>query len=66
MKKPITMRYEEFKQDLINLVNNSGLPPFVIEPVIKEVYLEVKQSTKQQYEKDVQEYQLLQPKELNN
>ena len=60
------MRYEEFKQDLINLVNNSGLPPFVIEPVIKEVYLEVKQSTKQQYEKDVQEYQLLQPKELNN
>ena len=66
MKKPITILYEEFKQDLINLVNNSGLPPFVVEPVIKEVYLEVKQSAKQQYEKDIQEYQLLQPKELNN
>ena len=41
MNKPLTVARQEFSEDLVALVNNSGLPAFVISGVMKEAIIEV-------------------------
>ena len=31
MEKPITLQIEQFKQDLVHLVNESGIPVFLLD-----------------------------------
>lgn len=57
MNKPVTVVCEEFKQNLANLINNSTLPPFVMEDILKSIYLEVRDIVKKQYEIDVKKYE---------
>ena len=52
MDKPITIRYEEFRNRLEELVNDSCLPPFIIESVMKEYLNEVHVFAVAQYQKD--------------
>ena len=54
--KPSTLLKEEFSRDLINLCNNSELPFFILEYVLKDVYLEVKSLAQKQYELDLAKY----------
>lgn len=60
MNKPVSILREEFEQGLIQLINGSSLPPFVIEMTLKNYYLEVKElATKQAaQEKEQYNYQL--------
>lgn len=57
MNKPSTIIYEEFKQDLANLINKSGLPAFIIEPVLKDYLTEIKALAQRQYQMDKSEYE---------
>lgn len=57
MNKPSTIIYEEFKQDLANLINKSGLPAFIIESVLKDYLVEVKALAQRQYQMDKAEYE---------
>ena len=57
MNKPITLVYEEFKANLMYLINSSGLPAFVIEPVLLQYASEVKAAANSQYEEDLEKYQ---------
>lgn len=57
MNKPITVAYEDFKQDMANLINNSGLPMFMVEPVLQNYLAEVKMVIKKQYEVDKEQYE---------
>jgi len=66
MEKPISMRIQEFKNSLVDLVNNSGLIPVIIEPIIKEIYMEVKTLGQQQFEKEKLEYEKFLQKGENN
>lgn len=52
MNKPITIRYEEFKGKLEALINDSCLPPFIIESVMKEYLADVHNCSMVQYQKD--------------
>ena len=56
MNKPSTIIYEEFKQDLANLINNCDLPAFVIEPVLRDYTNEIKSLAQRQYQLDKAEY----------
>lgn len=56
-KKPITIIRAEFISNLTNLINESMLPPFIIEPILKDVYLDMKEISKKQYELDVIKYE---------
>lgn len=56
VNKPITVIREEFTLNLANLINNSALPPFVIEDILKGVYLEIKSVARKQYEIDLKRY----------
>ena len=56
-QKPMTVAKEDFVNNLANLINNSGLPAFVIEPVMKDMYFEVRDVAKKQYQQDNEQYQ---------
>lgn len=57
MNKPITIVYEDFKQNMINLINTSGLPMFVVEPVLQNCLAEVRTVMQRQYELDKEQYE---------
>lgn len=57
MNKPSTIIYEEFKQNLANLINDSGLPAFIIEPVLRDYLNEVRIMSQRQYQLDMTEYE---------
>lgn len=57
MNKPITVLHEEFKQDLTNLINDSGLPAFIIEPILQSYLNEVRVIMKNQYQIDKTQYE---------
>ena len=59
INKPITIVRAEFISNLANLINTSGLPPFIVEPILKDVYIEVKNAAQKQYEMDVVKYEQL-------
>lgn len=54
--KPAILLKEDFTQNLIELCNNSGLPLFVVEYILRDVYMEVKEVVKKQYESDLAKY----------
>lgn len=55
--KPITVARNEFVQDLVNLCNNSGLPFFVLEDILKNLTQEVHAAAQKQLEDDTKRYQ---------
>ena len=59
MNKPITIVRAEFISNLSNLINTSGLPPFIVESILKDVYVEVRNAAQKQYEMDVAMYEQL-------
>lgn len=56
VQKPITIMYEDFKQNLADVINNSGLPPFIIESVLYSYLIETRNAAKQQYQFDKNKY----------
>lgn len=56
-QKPITVARAEFVSEMVDLINGCGLPPFVIESVIKDLYSEVKVAAKEQYEYEKKQYE---------
>lgn len=64
--KPITVIREEFIESIINLINESNLPAFVIEPILKDMYNETKIASKKQYERDRKMYEEALKEELKN
>lgn len=57
MKKPSTVAYEEFKQNVADLINNSGLPIFIVEAVLQNYLNEARVIARNQYEADKAEYE---------
>lgn len=56
MNKPITIVREEVKEQIASIINNSGLPAFVIEPILQDFLIEVRNVAMRQYEHDKQQY----------
>ena len=56
-QKPISMMINDFKQDLMNYISNAGLPPAIIEPIVKDIYQQIVEISKQELERDMIEYQ---------
>lgn len=56
MEKPISIVIEEARQTIASAVNSVNLPPVLLEPIIKDVYNEVRQAEIRQYQLDKVEY----------
>lgn len=63
--KPITIKYQEFIQNMTDMINSSGLPYFVVESVLISMLHDVSALTKQQYELDMKRFEETQ-KAMNN
>lgn len=56
VQKPITVAQAEFVSGMTSLINDSGLPPFIIEPILKDMLYDVRVMAQQQLEHDTQRY----------
>lgn len=57
IKKPITVARQEFIESLITICNNSGLPLFVVEDVLKYLIEQVHIASIEQYKREKEEYE---------
>lgn len=55
--KPITILKDEFAADLVDLINNCGLPLFVTEYILAEVLQQVHKTKEEQEAKIKKEYE---------
>lgn len=54
--KPMSVARAEFINSLTDLINNSMLPPFIIEPILKDMYNDIHMVAQRQYEIDNKKY----------
>ena len=54
--KPFSLAYSGFKLDLVSLINNSSLPPCVIEDILAVCMRDVGELAKSQQRKDAEAY----------
>ena len=57
MNKPTNLIVEETKENIVKTINESGLPPFLLEPVLKDLYNQISILKQQELEKSKQEYE---------
>ena len=57
MNKPANLIVEETKENIVKIINGSGLPPFLMEPILKDLYNQISILKQQKKEKSRQEYQ---------
>ena len=57
MTKPANLIIEETKENLVKVINESGLPPFLLEPVLKDLYNQISILKQQELERSKQEYE---------
>lgn len=57
INKTITMIIKEVRDDLTNIINNSQLPPCIMELILSNLLSEVKVISEKQYEVDKAQYE---------
>lgn len=55
-EKPITLKVEELKENIAATLNESGLPIFLLDYIIKDLYNEIHILSENQLLKDKQSY----------
>lgn len=63
MQKPATILRQEFIEKQIELINGSGLPPFVLADIFEDTLQELRRMAQQQYQKDCAEWEEFQKQE---
>ena len=53
---PTSMRINILKNGLATLINTSNLPPYIVEPILKDLHAEVHGLAEEQARKEVEEY----------
>lgn len=66
IQKPITIIKQEFTEGLVKYINESSLPPFVIEYILKDIINEVHLASVQQLKLDTEKYQIQISEKQNN
>lgn len=56
MKKPISVQVNELSNTIIEVINESGLHPLFLEPIIREIYNLVLENAKRIRELEINEY----------
>ena len=57
MTKPANLIIEETKENLVKVINESGLPPFLVEPIIKDLYNQINILKQQELEQSKKQYE---------
>lgn len=57
--KPISVTIEDGKKEIVNAINGLNLHPTILEMIVKEIYLEIKNIKELTYEREKAEYELM-------
>ena len=57
MDKPFSTRVNETKNNIVNILNTSGLHPLVMQYIIKDIYAEVNVLASEYTNREKQEYE---------
>lgn len=57
MNKPADLIVEETRENLSKVINESGLPPFLIEPIIRDIYNQISFLKQKELEKSKKDYE---------
>lgn len=57
VNKPMSVMRQEFVEQLVESVNNCGLPLFVVEPILQDVLNAVKAAAQEQYKTEKAQYE---------
>ena len=57
MNKPANLIMEETKENIAKVVNESGLPAFLLEPILKDLYNQVNILKQQELEQSKKQYE---------
>lgn len=57
MNKPMSVALREFKEKIVEDVNNSGLPLFAIEPILKDLLSVVQMESERVYQMEKKAYE---------
>lgn len=66
IRKPLSVLRAEFISQLTELINASSLPPFIIEPILKDLYNDIKILSQKQLETDIRTYEEAKQKLMNS
>jgi hypothetical protein len=58
MEKPLSIKVSEIKEGIVNIINTSGLHPTILQPLVKEIYLEVDAYAKSYAAQEQKQYEL--------
>ena len=64
IQKPLSVIRQEFIEQIVDDINNCGLPLFVIEPILQDVLNMVKATAQKQYETEKAQYEQQLKKQL--
>lgn len=64
MQKPITIIREELRNNIVELINNSNLPAFIVGDVVEKILFECRKLEQQQYEQDKKTYEAQEEKRV--
>lgn len=56
IQMPVSMRINVLKNGLVTLINTSNLPPYIVEPILKDLHTEVHGLAEEQARKEAEEY----------
>lgn len=56
MNKPATVLQRDFKEKIVDAINNSGLPAFVINLTMSQILQDIRLIEEEQYKADLDEY----------
>lgn len=57
MNKPANLLVEETKENIVKTINESGLPPFLVEPILKDLYNQINILKQQELEQSKKQYE---------
>lgn len=58
-QKPMSLLRKEFISNMVTLINESGLPLFVVEPILKDLYETVHNEAERLYQAEKTQYEAL-------
>lgn len=56
MEKPITLTIFETKKEIAEIIQESSLPIYIIEPIMRELYVDIKTMNEQKLQEDMEKY----------
>lgn len=56
MEKTLSMLIRDVKNEMIDTINKSNLPPVLLELVVKDIFIEIQQASAQQYQSERETY----------